>query len=84
MDELLLRFSFMDESLGPAESLRFLMALKAELGAYLPILRAYLEENGKSMSLSGQLALESGINRYEYLLQWVRNTVKRYDKNERT
>ena len=82
--ELLLRFSFMDESLGPAESLRFLIELKTELAAYLPTLRLYLGEHGKVMSPSGRLALESGINSYECLLSWARSAVKSYEKNERT
>ncbi len=83
-DELLLRFSFMDQSLGEHESLRFLNALKAELTSYIPDLRAFLGEHGKVMSISGRLALESGINSYECLLQWARNAVRNYDKNERS
>ena len=67
--ELMLRFSFMDESLGPVESLRFLTAFKAELTAYIPTLRGFLEGHGKDMVPSGRLALESGINSYEGLLQ---------------
>jgi DNA-binding PadR family transcriptional regulator len=81
--ELMLRFSFMDESLGPAESLRFLTALKAELTAYIPTLRAFLDEHGKTLVPSGRLALESGINGYECLLNWARNAIKSYEKNER-
>jgi DNA-binding PadR family transcriptional regulator len=83
--ELMLRFSFMDESLGGPESLRFLTALKAELAAYIPSLRGYLQEHGEAMPLSGRLALESGINAYECQLNWARNAIKSYDKNyERT
>ena len=79
--ELMLRFSFMDESLGAAESLRFLKALKAELSAYLPSLHTYLEEHAKDMPLSGRLALESGINGYECLLNWARKAIASYDKS---
>ena len=82
--ELMLRFSFMDQSLGPDEALRFLTALKAELAAYIPSLRSFLEEHGKNMPLSGRLAVENGINGYECLLNWARNAIKSYDKNERT
>ena len=78
--ELMLRFSFMDESLGPAEALRFLIAFKAELTAYIPILRGFLEEHGKDMVPSGRLALESGINSYECLLNWARNAIRSYEK----
>jgi DNA-binding PadR family transcriptional regulator len=81
LGELMLRFSFMDESLGPVESLRFLTALKAELAAYIPVLHTYLEKYGKEMSLSGRLALESGINSYECLLNWARKAIRSYDKS---
>ncbi|MBV8631336.1 MAG: helix-turn-helix transcriptional regulator [Silvibacterium sp.] len=80
--ELMLRFSFMDQSLGPAEALRFLTAFKAELAAYIPSLRSFLEENGKYMALSGRLALENGINAYESLLDWARNAIKSYEKSQ--
>ena len=79
--ELMLRFSFMDESLGPTESLRFLTAMKAELTAYIPSLRAFLDEHGKGMQLSGRLALESGISSYECLLNWARNAIKGYERS---
>ena len=78
--ELMLRFSFMDESLGSAESLRFLTALKAELAAYIPSLRTYLEEHAKGMPLSGRLALESGITNYECLLSWARKAIRSYER----
>jgi len=78
--ELMLRFSFMDESLGAAESLRFLTAMKAELTAYIPTLRTFLEEQGNGMVLSGRLALESGINNYECLLNWARNAIRSYER----
>jgi hypothetical protein len=49
----MLRFGFMDESLGggAAYSLRFPRALENELVAYVPTLRAYLEKHGADMPL---------------------------------
>jgi DNA-binding PadR family transcriptional regulator len=80
IDQLMLRFSFMDESLGPSDSLRFVVEMERELAAYVPTLRAYLQEYGAGMPLSGRLALESGITGYESLLTWTRNAIKTYDK----
>ena len=80
LDDLMLRFGFMDESLGAAHSLRFLRALKHELVAYVPTLRAYLEKHGADMPLSGRLSLESGIIGYESLLRWARGAIATYEK----
>lgn len=84
VDELMLRFAFMDESLGEGNSLHFVMALQRELAAYLPALRAYLEKHGPSMPLSGRLALESGITNYEGLLRWAQQAVRIYEKAKKT
>ena len=82
VDELMLRFGFMDESLGPAHSLRFLAALERELSGYIPTLRAYLEDHGAQMPLSGRLALESGIIGYESLLRWAQDAIATYENKK--
>jgi DNA-binding PadR family transcriptional regulator len=82
VDELMLRFGFMDESLGPAHSLRFLAALERELSGYIPTLRAYLEDHGAHMPLSGRLALESGIIGYESLLRWAQDAIATYENKK--
>jgi DNA-binding PadR family transcriptional regulator len=84
VDALMLRFGFMDESLGPGDSLHFVVALQRELAAYLPTLRAYLEKHGPSMPLSGRLALESGIMSYEALLSWAQQAIRIYEKRKNT
>jgi DNA-binding PadR family transcriptional regulator len=73
VDELMLRFSFMDETAGSAEAMRFLKALAKELAVYIPSLRKFLKVQGASMPLSGRLALESGIRGYETLFGWARS-----------
>jgi len=83
VDDLMLRFGFMDESLGPAHSLNFLKSLKQALDAYIPTLRVYLEKHRADMPLSGGLALESGITGYESLLRWARCAIATYKKQMR-
>ncbi len=82
VDELMLRFSFMDETASTAEARRFLKELKSELSGYIPALRKYLAKHGASMSLSGRLALESGIRGYEGLFRWAKFALSSYKKGE--
>ena len=72
VDALILRFAFMDEGAGRTPAFRFLKALGKELAEYIPSLREYLNRNRSSMPLSGRLALESGILRYETLWRWTK------------
>ncbi len=78
VDELMLRFAFMDQSLGPHASLRFVTGLEQQLAAYIPSLREHRQKYGGDMPLSGRLALESGIQGYEGLLAWARSAIKAY------
>jgi len=78
MDELLLRFSFMDQTAGRSAAVRFLKNLTRELRSYTPALRKYLKANARQMPLSGKLALESGVRGYEELLRWSRSALARY------
>lgn len=78
VDELMLRFGFMDETAGPANARRFLTSLTRELRRYTPSLRLYLKANARYMPLSGRLALESGIRDYEELLRWSRSSLAKY------
>jgi DNA-binding PadR family transcriptional regulator len=75
LEAVMLRFAFMDQSLGPAASVRFLKALAAELAAHIPTLRVHLAPD---MPLSARLALEHGIGDYKALLRWTRSAVLRY------
>jgi DNA-binding PadR family transcriptional regulator len=75
LDGLMLRFAFMDDSLGAAAAVAFLKSLAAELDAYIPTLRAHLVPG---MPLSGQLALEQGIGGYEHVRRWTQAAIARY------
>ena len=84
IDALMLRFAFIDESLGEEEALRFLSEFESELELYVPTLRAYLHQHRAGMPLSGRLALESGIINYEGLHKWVRNAIKAYRSEKKS
>jgi DNA-binding PadR family transcriptional regulator len=82
-DELMLRFSFMDETADSAQAMRFLKALIKELAVYVPDLRKFLKVQGSSMPLSGRLALESGVRSYETLLEWTRSALGIYTRRRK-
>jgi DNA-binding PadR family transcriptional regulator len=83
VDELMLRFSFMDQTAGAARAMRFLNALAKELAAYIPSLRKFLKSQGPRTALSGRLALESGIRSYETLLGWTRSSLGIYKRKKK-
>jgi DNA-binding PadR family transcriptional regulator len=83
VDELLLRFSFMDQTVGRTEARRFLQGLIRELRRYTPALRQYLKANAGQMPLSGRLALESGVRNYEELLRWSRSSLAKYTNRKK-
>lgn len=83
VDELMLRFGFMDGTVGSPVAVMFLKTLARELAAYIPSLRQYLKVQGRHMPLSGRLALESGIRGYETLLRWARSSLRLYKKKRK-
>jgi DNA-binding PadR family transcriptional regulator len=78
LKDVMLRFAFTDEVIGPAASVRLLRNLARELQDYVPTLHAYLREHRAEMSLSGRLALESGVRSYEELCRWAGDAVRAY------
>jgi DNA-binding PadR family transcriptional regulator len=81
--ELLLRFAFMDETLGAERSLAFLEELARQLTLYIPTLREYLNAHASVMSTSGRLALESGIQEYEARLAWAKSSIAQYRRRRK-
>jgi DNA-binding PadR family transcriptional regulator len=81
--ELLLRFAFMDETLGAERSLEFLQEFAEKLAAYIPTLREYLDAHASEMSTSGRLALESGIQEYEARLVWAKSSIAQYRRRRK-
>jgi DNA-binding PadR family transcriptional regulator len=78
MGELMLRFAFMEPTLGADAAITFLRNLRVELNNYVPGLKHYLKENTPQMPLSGMLALDSGIRNYVTLQRWVDYAIQTY------
>ena len=76
VEELLLRFAFMDQTFGPERTLAFLREFAKELSSYIPGLRQHLHAHANEMPLSGWLALESGVQDYEARLRWARKSIE--------
>lgn len=83
MNDLMLRFAFMDGALGMERTVRFLNEIAAEIAAYLPELKQYLATHAEEMPLSGRLALEFGIEGYEAQLRWAKLSIVLYLEEER-
>jgi DNA-binding PadR family transcriptional regulator len=83
MDELLLRFAFMDQVVERSDLIEFLRALERELKSYVPALREYLKSQQAMLPTSGRLALECGIRGYETQLLWVKDALATYESKER-
>jgi DNA-binding PadR family transcriptional regulator len=82
LDEVMLRFAFSEQAVGPSASARILQSLQAELASYIPELHAQLSAGKATMPMSGRLALESGIKGYECLLRWTRAALGIYARKK--
>jgi len=83
LDEVMLRFAFSQQAAGAPASVRLLKSLATELAAYIPDLREQLRAQKAAMPTSGRLALESGIRSYECLLEWTKDALATYAREER-
>lgn len=75
LDELMLRFAFMDRLLSRAQTLRFLESFRDAVDVYVAILETHRAETASTMSLHGRLALESGIAGYQTQARWARHAL---------
>jgi DNA-binding PadR family transcriptional regulator len=81
--DLMVRCAFMDETLGEERTAKFIAEFAGELAGYIPSLQQYLESHSSEMTLSSQLALESGIQEYEARLRWARASMAFYEQRKR-
>lgn len=72
LDELLLRFAFMDRHLDAAAVDAFLESLAAEAAGYARELRAHARKLEAPPASTGRLALEHGIAAFRATAQWAR------------
>jgi DNA-binding PadR family transcriptional regulator len=78
LPELLLRFSFMEDRLGPRACESFLKSLAVSLQECITMLQEHLKSIEAQLSRSGRLALRSGIKGYECQVAWARMALDEY------
>jgi len=74
-EELMLRFAFMDPILTKAKIVGFLRAFDVELSSYVSSLKKHLASQAPRLSITGRVALESGIENYQARIGWTRRVV---------
>ncbi len=80
MAELMLRFAFMERTLGADSSVAFLQNLRAVVHAYTSGLETYFRANAERMPLSSRLALECGIRGFRSIYVWTDHAIRMYRK----
>jgi DNA-binding PadR family transcriptional regulator len=81
MDDLMMRFAFMDSVIGIERTMQFLKDFASQIDAYVAVLRAYLGSVEDIMPLCGRLAMENGIQGYEMNAQWARRAIEELKRN---
>jgi DNA-binding PadR family transcriptional regulator len=76
MDDLMMRFAFMDGVIGREGTVQFLRDWASHIDEYVTILRGYLSSVRSIMPPCGRLAMENGIASYEMNAQWARRAVE--------
>jgi DNA-binding PadR family transcriptional regulator len=77
LDQLMLRFAFMDGVIGRERIVQFLQEFAAQMDIHVADLRRYLESVIGIMPPCGRLAMESGIQDYEMHAQWARRAIRK-------
>ena len=76
MDDLMLRFAFMDAIVGRETTVRFLEDFASRIDAHVADLRHYFDGVRDIMPPCGRLAMENGIESYETNAQWARRAIQ--------
>ncbi len=83
VDELLLRFAFMETLAAPEQKIHFLTSFKDKLVIYTRELAHYLDQESEKMPLHGRLAVEHGIASKKATIKWctkVMSELKQHKK----
>lgn len=75
MDDLMLRFAFMDPVIGREATLRFLEQFASQIEAHVTELRRYFDGVRAGIPTCGRLAMENGIENYEMNARWARRAI---------
>jgi hypothetical protein len=81
MDDLMLRFAFMEDVAGRECALKFLEEFLAETKSHLCTLRQYHDQIKGTIPASGKLAMENGIDNYQMNVRWAQRAIKELAKD---
>ena len=76
MDDLMLRFAFMDGIVGRETTVRFLGDFASQIDTHVADLRRYFESAKSILPACGRLAMENGIQSYEMNTQWAKRAIQ--------
>ncbi|HWR16980.1 MAG TPA: PadR family transcriptional regulator [Terriglobales bacterium] len=83
LNDLILRFAFLDGNVPRRATLRFLGEFDRELDSYLRDLRSYSHDSGMNKSINtGTLAFQFGVEGFEANLAWVRRVRKQLEGDQ--
>lgn len=80
MDDLMMRFAFMDGVVGREMTVRFLQDFAAQIDAHVADLRRYFDSAKSILPVCGRLAMESGLQNYEMHAQWAGRAIEELRK----
>ncbi len=80
LDDLMLRFAFMDDIVGRKYTLKFLEQFLAEIESYVSLLKQYHDQAGRNIPACSRLAMENGINNYQMNARWAKQAIKELAK----
>jgi len=81
MDDLMLRFAFVDDVVGRKYTLKFLDQFLVETESHVCSLKQYLNQVKRNIPACGRLALENGINNYQVNAKWAEKAIKELAKD---
>lgn len=75
INELLLRFGFMESLIDKQQRIHFLISFQEELIKYISELETYYKSEGFKMPLHGKLAFQYGIESNKTTLKWCKKSI---------
>jgi len=81
LDNLMLRFAFIDDVVGRKCTLKFLEQFLAESESYISLLKQYLNQVKRNIPACSRLAMENGINNYQMNAKWAKQAIKELAKD---
>jgi DNA-binding PadR family transcriptional regulator len=80
LNVLMLKFAFMDGTLGERATIAFLREFERELNSYVAVLTKYVQGDLTHMAMSSRLALQSGLLGYLAQAKWLAHAIATYEE----